>query len=95
MDSQCPRSTFSAVCDLPYLTTSGMFPSKNCFLCTHDSTSLSRTILYPRLEDHDSVSLYPPVSGMQKDIFFFSHMHAEDGAEDSVSKTNTFEVVPA
>ncbi|KAF9268371.1 hypothetical protein L218DRAFT_954733 [Marasmius fiardii PR-910] len=51
-----------------------------------------RNILYPRLEDHDNVTQYPSVSGMEKDIFFFSHMHREDGAEDSVSKTNQFEV---
>ncbi|KAL0062664.1 hypothetical protein AAF712_010501 [Marasmius tenuissimus] len=51
-----------------------------------------RTILYPRLEDHTSVSSYPLVAGMQKDVFFFSHMHAEDGAEGAVSKTNKFEV---
>ncbi|KAK1220258.1 hypothetical protein PQX77_016994 [Marasmius sp. AFHP31] len=51
-----------------------------------------RTILYPRLEDHTSVSSYPPVAGMQKDVFFFSHMHAEDGAEGAVSRTNKFEV---
>ncbi|KAL0563436.1 hypothetical protein V5O48_018631, partial [Marasmius crinis-equi] len=36
---------------------------------------------------------YPPVAGMQKDVFFLSHMNAEDGAaDDSVSKTNQFEV---
>jgi len=29
---------------------------------------------------------------MQKDVFFFNHLHKENGAEDSVSKFNIFEV---
>ncbi|KAI0765957.1 hypothetical protein BD413DRAFT_606098 [Trametes elegans] len=52
-----------------------------------------RTILYPRLEDHDVVSQYPPVQGMQHNVFFYSHLNKEGGAEtDSVSKHNPFEV---
>uniref|UniRef100_A0A0W0G4H7 C3H1-type domain-containing protein n=1 Tax=Moniliophthora roreri TaxID=221103 RepID=A0A0W0G4H7_MONRR len=51
-----------------------------------------RNILYPRLEDHDRVASYPPVKGMQQDVFFFTHMNKENGAEDSVSKSNAFEV---
>ncbi|KAK7060167.1 hypothetical protein VNI00_000931 [Paramarasmius palmivorus] len=51
-----------------------------------------RNILYPRLEDHDKVTRYPPVQGMQKDIFFFSHTNKENGGEESVSKSNDFEV---
>lgn len=36
---------------------------------------------------------YPPVRGMLKDVFFLDHRHAEEGqGEDSVSKTNRFEV---
>jgi hypothetical protein len=35
---------------------------------------------------------YPPVQGMQKNVFFFTHIHQEDGEADSVSKYNMFEV---
>jgi hypothetical protein len=51
-----------------------------------------RTILYPRLEDHDIVCHYPPVQGVEKDVFFFSHSNKENAEADSVSKHNTFEV---
>ncbi|KAJ3560209.1 hypothetical protein NP233_g10990 [Leucocoprinus birnbaumii] len=51
-----------------------------------------RTILYPNLEDNELVFSYPPVQGMQKDVFFFNHLNKENGTEDSVSKYNTFEV---
>ncbi|KXN89054.1 NFX1-type zinc finger-containing protein 1 [Leucoagaricus sp. SymC.cos] len=51
-----------------------------------------RTILYPKLEDNELVLKYPPVQGMQKDVFFFNHLHKENGTEDSVSKFNIFEV---
>jgi len=51
-----------------------------------------RTILYPKLEDNEYVLKYPAVQGMQKDVFFFNHLHKENGAEDSVSKFNIFEV---
>ncbi|KAI0375984.1 hypothetical protein BV20DRAFT_31266 [Pilatotrama ljubarskyi] len=51
-----------------------------------------RTVLYPKLEDHEVVSLYPPVQGMQKDVFFYNHLNKEGGSEDSVSKFNMFEV---
>ena len=52
----------------------------------------SRTILYPKLEDHDIVRHYPPVQGIEKNVFFFSHSHKENAEDDSVSKYNTFEV---
>jgi len=52
----------------------------------------SRTILYPRLEDHSIVSHYPPVQGIEKNVYFFSHSHKENAEDDSVSKYNTFEV---
>ncbi|KAI0294246.1 hypothetical protein B0F90DRAFT_1758208 [Multifurca ochricompacta] len=51
-----------------------------------------RTILYPKLEDHDFVHSYPPVQGMQKNVFFFSHNNRENAEDDSVSKFNMFEV---
>ncbi|KAI0316338.1 AAA domain-containing protein [Amylostereum chailletii] len=52
-----------------------------------------RTILYPKLEDHPIVKSYPPVQGMEKDVYFFTHTHPEDSEQqDSVSKSNKFEV---
>ncbi|PIL26781.1 hypothetical protein GSI_11117 [Ganoderma sinense ZZ0214-1] len=51
-----------------------------------------RKILYPKLEDNAVVTQYPPVQGMQKDVFFLNHLNKENGAEDSVSKFNMFEV---
>ncbi|PIL30184.1 hypothetical protein GSI_07762 [Ganoderma sinense ZZ0214-1] len=51
-----------------------------------------RTILYPKLQDHQVVTEYPPVQGMQTDVFFFNHLNKENGTEDSVSKVNMFEV---
>ncbi|PPQ89247.1 hypothetical protein CVT25_001326 [Psilocybe cyanescens] len=51
-----------------------------------------RRILYPKLEDNDVVKVYPPVKGMQKDIYFLNHTYPEGGLEDSVSKYNTYEV---
>ena len=52
-----------------------------------------REILYPNLEDHDLVKKYPPVQGMEKDLFFFTHTNREKAADEgSVSKVNTFEV---
>ncbi|KAI0313808.1 hypothetical protein OF83DRAFT_1248643 [Amylostereum chailletii] len=51
-----------------------------------------RTILYSKLEDHQVVQSYPPVQGMEKDVFFFTHTNPENGEQDSVSKFNKFEV---
>ena len=51
-----------------------------------------RTILYPKLEDNDIVRHYPPVQGIEKNVFFFSHSNKENAEDDSVSKYNTFEV---
>ncbi|EED83477.1 predicted protein [Postia placenta Mad-698-R] len=51
-----------------------------------------RQILYPRLEDNDVVLSYPPVHGMQKDVYFYTHTNKENGSDDSVSKYNSFEV---
>ena len=51
-----------------------------------------RTILYPKLEDNDIVRHYPPVQGVEKNVFFFSHSNKENAEDDSVSKYNSFEV---
>ncbi|KAK0451375.1 uncharacterized protein EV420DRAFT_714274 [Desarmillaria tabescens] len=53
-----------------------------------------RKILYPNLEDHGLVKKYPPVQGMENDIFFFTHTNQEKAADSdgSVSKVNIFEV---
>lgn len=48
--------------------------------------------MYPKLEDNEIVFGYPHVQGMQKDVYFYSHTNKENGAEDSVSKFNAFEV---
>jgi hypothetical protein len=48
--------------------------------------------LYPKLEDNDVVKCYPHIMGMQKDVFFLTHTHPENGEVDSVSKYNVFEV---
>ncbi|OBZ70961.1 hypothetical protein A0H81_09027 [Grifola frondosa] len=54
---------------------------------------LVRNTLYPKLEDHDLVKVYPSVKGMAKNVFFMTHNHKENGGEDDfVSKYNTFEV---
>ena len=49
-------------------------------------------MLYNNLEDNAIVYSYPSVVGMQKDVFFFTHTHKENGEADSVSKFNAFEV---
>ncbi|GBE80241.1 hypothetical protein SCP_0214510 [Sparassis crispa] len=51
-----------------------------------------RTILYKNLEDNDVVQHYPRVQGMQRNVYFLSHIKPESGAEDSVSKFNMYEV---
>ncbi|GJE94480.1 P-loop containing nucleoside triphosphate hydrolase protein [Phanerochaete sordida] len=56
-------------------------------------SDLIRRTLYPKLEDHASVTTYPAVRGMHKNAFFFDHRHKENGGEDdSISKYNQFEV---
>ena len=52
----------------------------------------SRTILYPNLVDHRVVTDSQSVSGMQKDVLFFTHKNKENGSDDGVSKFNMFEV---
>ncbi|KAG8908575.1 hypothetical protein FRC01_007332 [Tulasnella sp. 417] len=56
-------------------------------------SELIRCTLYPFLIDNDVVMGRPSIRGMAKNVFFLDHRHAEGGAgEDSVSKTNAFEV---
>ncbi|KAI9445928.1 hypothetical protein H4582DRAFT_1843136 [Lactarius indigo] len=51
-----------------------------------------RTILYPKLGDHEIVRGYPAVKGMEKNVVFFSHDNPENSEDDSASKYNMFEV---
>ena len=57
---------------------------------------LIRSTLYPRLQDHPSVSTYPEVDGMRKRLFWLDHEEKEDASStnlaQSFSKTNTWEV---
>lgn len=57
---------------------------------------LVRSTLYPKLQDHPSVSTYPEVDGMRKRLFWLDHDKREDvfpsNAAQSFSKTNTWEV---
>ncbi|KAG2153743.1 uncharacterized protein EDB93DRAFT_1134566 [Suillus bovinus] len=56
-------------------------------------SSLIRNTLYPSLEDHELVRHYPSVRGITKNLFFVNHNNREnEGAEDSASKFNLFEV---
>ncbi|KAG2106489.1 hypothetical protein BD769DRAFT_1654653 [Suillus cothurnatus] len=56
-------------------------------------SSLIRNTLYPGLEDHELVLNYPSVRGIAKNLFFVNHNHREnEGAEDSASKYNLYEV---
>ena len=63
----------------------------------HPSISeLVRSTLYPRLQDHASVSTYPEVNGMRKRLFWLDHDEPEDSSSStpsqSFSKTNAWEV---
>lgn len=54
-----------------------------------------RHTLYPQLIDHELVHHYPHVRGFEKNVFFFTHNHRENGGgEESASKFNMFEVCP-
>ncbi|KIK93721.1 hypothetical protein PAXRUDRAFT_828683 [Paxillus rubicundulus Ve08.2h10] len=56
-------------------------------------SSLIRNTLYPKLEDHELVTQYPDVRGMEKNMFFVTHNHKENGGmDDTASKYNTYEV---
>jgi hypothetical protein len=80
---------FSDECDLLSLA---LYGTQCASVDIRDLIVLLRTILYPRLEDHDIVCHYPPVQGVEKNVFFFSHSNKENAEADSVSKHNTFEV---
>ena len=57
---------------------------------------LVKSTLYPKLQDHPSVSVYPEVDGMRRRLFWLDHNKKEDASPSSlahsVSKTNTWEV---
>ncbi|KAL8993845.1 MAG: hypothetical protein Q9169_006042 [Polycauliona sp. 2 TL-2023] len=57
---------------------------------------LIRSTLYPKLQDHPSVSTYPEVDGMRKRLFWLDHNEKEDASPlnpaQSFSKTNAWEV---
>ena len=57
---------------------------------------LIRSTLYPKLQDHPSVSRYPEVDGMRKRLFWLDHQEKEDASSSSLaqsfSKTNAWEV---
>ena len=57
---------------------------------------LVRSTLYPRLQDHPSVSTYPEVDGMRKRLFWLDYNEKEDASPSnlaqSFSKTNSWEV---
>ncbi len=84
---------FSGECVLAFLITSGLLFLSQLLVRKLVTYVSIREILYPNLEDHDLVKKYPPVQGMQKDLFFFTHTNREKAADEgSVSKVNTFEV---
>ena len=66
--------------------------SVRCLTNTDPQSLIHREILYPKLEDHDFVTHYPHVQGMQRDVCFLNHTNAENGTEDSASKFNMYEV---
>jgi len=63
----------------------------------HPSVSeLVRRTLYPKLQDHPSVSHYPEVAGMRQRLYWLDHREKESVLGDSqltqVSKSNDYEV---
>lgn len=59
-------------------------------------TELIRSTLYPKLQDHPSVSIYPEVDGMRKRLFWLDYNEKEDASPSnpaqSFSKTDAWEV---
>ena len=57
---------------------------------------LIRSTLYPKLQDHPSVSTYPEVDGMRKRLFWLDHNEKEDASSSNLAqsfiKTNAWEV---
>ncbi|KAK0433784.1 hypothetical protein EV421DRAFT_1718181 [Armillaria borealis] len=97
MDSERGRKLYKFDRSLMERLSDGGFPMSQINVQRRMRPSIShniRKILYPNLEDHVLVATYPPVQGMEKDIFFFTHTKQEDVAdsEGSVSKVNIFEV---
>ncbi|KAK0186426.1 hypothetical protein F5146DRAFT_1161311 [Armillaria mellea] len=96
MDSKRGRELYKFDRSLMERLADGRFPMSQINVQRRMRPSIShniREILYPNLEDHDLVKKYPPVQGMEKDLFFFTHTNREKAADEgSVSKVNTFEV---
>lgn len=57
---------------------------------------LVRSTLYPQLQDHESVFIYPQIDGVRKRLFWLDHDKKEDDSStnltQSFSKTNAWEV---
>lgn len=48
-------------------------------------------LIYPKLDNHDSVLNYPPVLGVTSNIFFITHDKFEEYQDDSTSRKNIHE----
>jgi superfamily I DNA and/or RNA helicase len=48
-------------------------------------------LIYPNLKNHESVTNYPSVKGLQKNLFFLNHKFLESSNELMQSKLNTEE----
>ncbi|RAL12889.1 uncharacterized protein BO97DRAFT_389313 [Aspergillus homomorphus CBS 101889] len=56
---------------------------------------LVRESLYPDLQDHPSTTIYPPIPGFKRRLFWLDHRNVEDDGDSSDpmhSKTNSWEV---
>ncbi|XP_046576441.1 NFX1-type zinc finger-containing protein 1-like [Haliotis rubra] len=47
--------------------------------------------IYPDLQDHQSVTTFPDVLGVEKNVFFVHHEHHEEHQHENMSKTNQHE----
>ncbi|KAI0028475.1 hypothetical protein K488DRAFT_58479 [Vararia minispora EC-137] len=95
MDSQSGRDLYKFDRSLMERLASSNWPMSQINVQRRMRPSIShfiRTILYPKLEDHEVVHHYPPVQGIQREVVFFSHANHENTEADSVSKYNIFEV---
>ncbi|KAG7441498.1 uncharacterized protein BT62DRAFT_908111 [Guyanagaster necrorhizus] len=96
MDSERGRELYKFDRSLMERLADGGFPMSQINVQRRMRPTIShniRKILYSNLEDHDIVTKYPPIQGMEKDLFFFTHTNREKAADEgSVSKVNTFEV---
>ena len=56
-------------------------------------SALVRAQTYPDLRDHESVTTYPNVKGVDENLVFIDHSHLEDGADTNGAraKSNVFE----